>query len=58
MGFSIAIQGVLQSIGFSIKPLIISFLRLVVFVFPVAYLFTKFENVTDIVWWSFPIAEV
>ena len=58
MGFSISIQGILQSLGYSIKPLIISILRLVIFVFPIAYLFTKSENVVNIVWWTFPIAEV
>jgi len=58
MGFSVAVQGVLQSLGYAIRPLIISLLRLVVFVFPVAYLFTLSDNVTNIVWWTFPIAEI
>ena len=58
MGISVAIQGVLQSIRYALRPLIISLLRLVVFVFPVAYLFTKSENVTEIVWLTFPVAEV
>ena len=57
MGISVSIQGVLQSIGYALRPLIISLLRLIVFVFPIAYLFTKSNNVTEIVWWSFPIAE-
>lgn len=58
MGISIAIQGVLQSINYAIRPLIISLLRLVVFVFPITYLFTLSDHVTNIVWWTFPIAEV
>lgn len=58
MGFSVAIQGVLQSIGCALRPLIISLLRLVIFVFPTAYLFTKSSNVVEIVWWTFPITEV
>ena len=58
MGFSVAVQGILQSLGYAIRPLIISLLRLVVFVFPIAYLFTLSNNVTSIVWWSFPIAEI
>lgn len=58
MGFSVAIQGVLQSLGYALKPLIISLLRLVVFVFPLAYFFTLSENVVNIVWWTFPIAEI
>lgn len=58
MGISVAIQGILQSIRYAFRPLIISLLRLVVFVFPIAYLFTKSSNVTEIVWWTFPIAEI
>lgn len=58
MGISIAIQGILQSINYAIRPLVISLLRLVVFVFPIAYLFTLSSNVTSIVWWTFPIAEI
>lgn len=58
MGFSVAVQGVLQSIGYAIRPLVISLFRLVIFVFPTAYLFTCFDNVTGTVWWTFPIAEV
>ena len=58
MGVSVAIQGILQSIRYALRPLIISLLRLVIFVFPIAYLFTKSNNVTEVVWWTFPIAEV
>ena len=58
MGFSVAVQGVLQSLGYALRPLIISLLRLVIFVFPIAYLFTLSSNVTTLVWWTFPIAEV
>lgn len=58
MGISVAIQGVLQSLGYAIRPLVISLLRLVIFVFPIAYLFTKSQNVTRLVWWTFPIAEI
>lgn len=58
MGFSVAVQGVLQALGYAAKPFLISLLRLVVFVFPIAYIFTKSPNVLDIVWWTFPIAEI
>ena len=57
MGISIAIQGVLQSVRYALKPLIISLLRLVVFVFPIAYLFVKSDDVDNVIWWVFPIAE-
>lgn len=55
---SVAVQGILQSLGYAIRPLIISLLRLVIFVFPVAYLFTLTDNVINIVWWTFSIAEI
>lgn len=58
MGISVAIQGILQSIRYALRPLIISLLRLVIFVFPVALLFTRSSEVVKIVWWTFPIAEV
>lgn len=58
MGFTVAVQGVLQALNYAGKPLALSFFRLVLFVFPVAYLFTLSENVLELVWWTFPIAEV
>lgn len=57
MGISVAIQGVLQSVRYAVRPLIISLCRLVIFVFPIAYLFTKSDDVINLVWWTFPIAE-
>lgn len=58
MGFSVAIQGVLQGFGEVYSPLIISALRLIVLVLPVAFLFTLMPNVSTLIWWTFPIAEV
>ena len=58
MGFSIAVQGILQALGYAIRPLIISLLRLVILVFPIAYLFTLSNDVTNTVWWTFPISEI
>lgn len=57
MGFSVSVQGILQALGYAGKPLLISLLRLVVFVFPIAYLFTLSPHVLQTVWWTFPIAE-
>ena len=57
MGFSVAVQGVLQALRYAFKPFFTALLRLVVFVFPVAYLFTLSSNVTSIVWLTFPISE-
>lgn len=58
MGFTVAVQGVLQALGYATKPLVLSFFRLVLFVFPICYLFTLTNNVLSLVWWTFPIAEV
>lgn len=58
MGFTVAVQGVLQALGYAVKPLILSCLRLVVFVFPTCYFFTLSPNVLNVVWWTFPIAEL
>ena len=58
MGFNVAVQGVLQAFGYALKPLITAFLRLIVFTFPVALFFTYSHNVLNVVWWTFPIAEV
>lgn len=58
MGYTVAIQGVLQALGYAGKPLILSILRLAVFVFPTAFLFTLSPFVLNLVWWTFPIAEL
>jgi len=58
MGFSVAVQGVLQALRYAFKPFLTALLRLAVFVFPIAYLFTLSPNVVDIVWWTFPISEL
>ena len=57
MGFTVAVQGVLQALGYAGKPLLLSFFRLIFFVFPIAFLFTLSANVLTLVWWTFPIAE-
>lgn len=57
MGFSVAVQGVLQALLYSFRPFLTALLRLVVFVFPIAYLFTLSPDVTSVVWWTFPISE-
>lgn len=58
MGFTVAVQGVLQALGYAVRPLILSLLRLIVFVFPICFLFTLSPDVINTVWWTFPIAEV
>lgn len=57
MGFSVAVQGILQALRYAFKPFFTALLRLVIFVFPIAYLFTLSANVINLVWWTFPISE-
>ena len=56
-GFCIVISSVFQALGNGVYSMIISFIRQVVVLLPVAYLLSLSGNV-DLVWWSFPIAEV
>ena len=58
MGFSLAIQGILQAYRKSFEPLLISLLRLIIFPVPFALLFIRLNNAVNIVWWAFPIAEI
>ncbi len=57
-GGNIAVQGVFQALGCGLNSLIVSLLRLCVVVLPLAWLFTKLENATYMIWWAFPIAEL
>lgn len=58
MGFSVAIQGILQGFNEIYSPLIISVLRLIFPLLPIAYLFTLTGNAAYYLWWTFPISEV
>lgn len=57
MGFSVGIQGLLQGFRSIWSPLVISALRLLVLVLPLAYAFTRGANAVTLLWWTFPIAE-
>lgn len=58
MGYSVAAQGILQGFNEVLSPLIISALRLIVFVLPVAFAFTLTAAPAVTLWWTFPIAEI
>ena len=58
MGLSIGVQGVVQALGYALKPLIISLLRLVVLVLPLVWLFCLSSNASMLVWIAFPIAKL
>ncbi len=55
-GASIVIGSVFQALGNGVYSAIVSFLRQVVVLLPVAYVFSKIFDL-DAVWWCFPIAE-
>ena len=56
-GFSIMSISVLQALGYSMYSLYISIGRQLVILLPVAFLLAQLGNV-NLVWWSFPVAEV
>lgn len=58
MSFSVASQGVLQGLGKIYSPVIISFCRLALFVFPFVYLFINLPNASFYLWFAFPIGEI
>ena len=57
VGANVAFQGIFQAFGNGVRSLIISLIRLMVVVLPLAYYLTTFPNAQDVIWWAFPIAE-
>ena len=58
MGISVAVQGILQGLYTVYKPIIISVLRLIIFVAPFALLFSLGDNIEANFWWTFVIADI
>lgn len=56
-GGNIALQGVFQALGCGISSLLISLLRLLIVVLPLAKMFSMMNNAKDIIWYAFPAAE-
>lgn len=56
-GANIAYQGIFQALDSGLTSLVVSLLRLIIIALPLAYIFTKLNNATTIIWTSFPIAE-
>ena len=56
IGFAIY-ERFLQALRYAFKPFFTALLRLAIFVFPIAYLFTLSASVINLVWWTFPISE-
>lgn len=57
-GANIALQGVFQALECGISSLVVSLLRLLVVVLPLAKVFSMMSNALDIIWFAFPIAEL
>ncbi len=56
-GISIIVSGPFQAMGYSVASLIISIVRQLVAILPLAYLFTKLWGI-DGTWLAFPISEI
>lgn len=56
-GINIALQGVFQALENGLGSLVVSLLRLLVVVLPLAWIFSKFANASFLIWFAFPIAE-
>lgn len=56
-GFNIIVTAVFQALGNGVYSLIISIVRQLIFLLPLAYLFSKIFGL-HFVWWAFPLAEV
>ncbi len=56
-GACIVIGSVFQALGNGIYSAIVSFMRQLVVLLPVAYIFSRVFNDLSAVWWCFPIAE-
>ena len=56
-GFSIVLLSVYQALGNGVYSLIVSLLRQIIVLVPVAYLLSKVAGLSG-VWWAYPIAEL
>ena len=60
-GASIALTSAFQALGKSLYSMIISIIRQLVFLVPLAYILARYGagiSNNDLVWWSYPIAEI
>lgn len=56
-GGNIALQGVFQALACGISSLVISLLRLLVIVLPLAWILSLLPNALSVIWIAFPVAE-
>ena len=61
-GINVAYQGIYQALDGGVESLVISLLRQLVLILPLAGIFSVFvrngQMVVSLVWWAFPITEV
>lgn len=57
VGANIAYQGIFQALGYGMHSLLISLLRQLIIVLPLAWLLTKTASAQSLIWTAFPIAE-
>lgn len=57
-GGNIALQGIFQALGCGISSLVVSILRLLIIVLPLAWSFAHMSNAAFLIWFAFPIAEL
>ena len=57
-GINIALQGVFQALECGMSSLVVSLLRLLIVVLPLAWIFSRLTNAATMIWFAFPIAEL
>lgn len=57
-GINIALQGVFQALECGMSSLVVSLLRLLIVVLPLARIFSRLTNAATMIWFAFPIAEL
>ena len=58
VGVNISLQGVFQALNSGVSSLVVSILRMLVIVLPLAFAFSRLPNAEFMIWFSVPIAEV
>ncbi|MCD2492776.1 MATE family efflux transporter [Lacrimispora sp. NSJ-141] len=56
-GANIAYQGIFQALGYGVRSLLVSTVRLIIVALPLAWIFTRLPNAETLIWTAFPIAE-
>ena len=57
VGINMALQGVFQALNCGLSSLVVSLLRMLVIVLPLAYIFSRTSNPEWMIWFAIRIAE-